>query len=68
MFITYILPTVKQFVRVYSGELLPKQQLQNNNQHCTEKPMLLYQVHADEYKTVTSITAGQVSVTCIPDL
>lgn len=42
--------------------MMPKQQLHNNNQHCIEKPLSLYQVHADEYKTVSSITAGQVSL------
>ncbi|KAG5192332.1 Mef2, mitochondrial translation elongation factor EF-G [Tribonema minus] len=49
------------FVRVYSGELHIKQPMLNATARQQEKAMQLMQVHADDYRSISTVTAGQVA-------
>jgi len=49
------------FVRVYSGCLVQGTSLYNVGRDCTERPVKIYQMNADEHKEVSRVTAGNIA-------
>lgn len=52
------------FVRVYSGELVNRQLIENTNQDISEKVSQIRKIHANSYEDIGKVTAGDIAALC----